>query len=281
MPEAILSIQSAVAYGHVGNAAAAFILQRLGFDVLRLDTVAFSNHPGRGKFRGATTESVRLRDLICGLQEQSLLERASTLLSGYLGTAENGEVVLEALSLMRKRHSAVLYCCDPVLGDRPKGLYVAPDIPELVRDRLLPEADLVMPNSFELELLTGHPVGDRGSAIAAARILADCGPETVVVTGLPTDDGIETLAVQRTSAWVVRTPLLTLPTSGAGDALSALFLARFIEKRDVPRALSLSVSALHLVLEHTAKMAADELRLIECQDLLPAPPRLFRAVRAE
>lgn len=281
MPEAILSIQSAVAYGHVGNAAAAFILQRLGFDVLRLDTVVFSNHPGRGSFRGSTTEPCRLRELISGLREQSLLERAHTLLSGYLGTAENGEVVLEALSLMRNARSPMLYCCDPVLGDRPKGLYVAPDIPALVRHRLLPAADLAMPNAFELELLTGHPVDGRTSAIAAARTLTDCGPKTVVVTGLPTDNGMETLAVRKEVAWVVRTPFLTLPTSGAGDALTALFLARFIEKRDVPRALSLSVSALHHVLEHTAEMAADELRLVDCQDLLPAPPRLFRAERVE
>lgn len=281
MPEAILSIQSAVAYGHVGNAAAAFILQRLGFDVLRLDTVVFSNHPGRGKFRGAATEPGRLRDLISGLGEQSLLQRANTLLSGYLGTAENGEVVLEALSLMRNGRSPVLYCCDPVLGDRPKGLYVAPDIPDLVRQRLIPAADLAMPNAFELELLTGHPIGDRRSAIAAARLLAESGPETVVVTGLSAATGMETLAVRKEAAWVVRTPFLTLPTSGAGDALTALFLARFIEKRDVSRALSLSVSALHQVLEHTTDVAADELRLVDCQDLLPAPPRLFRAERAE
>lgn len=275
MTEAVLSIQSAVAYGHVGNAAAAFILQRMGFDILRLDTVVFSNHPGRGQFRGAVTEAEDLRNLVRGLEEQELLERSGAVLSGYLGTAANGGVVLEALSLVRSGHRMAIYCCDPVLGDQPKGLYVAQDIPDFVRERLVPAADICTPNVFELELLTGIAVRDRQSALLAARRLRDIGPSVVLVSGLPTGEEIETLAVDGDAAWVVRTPSLTLPTSGAGDALTALFLARLLEKADTARALALSVSALHHVLERTVELQADELRLVGCQDLLPNPGRLF------
>lgn len=275
MPEAVLSIQSSVAYGHVGNASAGFILQRMGFDILRLDTVVFSNHPGRGRFRGTVTEDRHLRELLLGLDEQALLRRAGAVLSGYLGTAANGRVVLEALSLVRGEHGGALYCCDPVLGDRPKGLYVHRDIPAFVQEKLLHAADIVTPNVFELELLSGLPVTDRASAIGAARSMLGRGPAIVLVTGLPTEAGMETMALDAEGAWVVRTPSLVLPTSGAGDALTALFLARYLEKADLPRALSLAVSALHHVLERTCALKADELHLVDCQDLLPNPGRVF------
>lgn len=281
MSRTVLSIQSSVAHGHVGNAAAGFILQRMGLDVIRLDTVVFSNHPGRGGFRGAVVGPEALQELVRGLDDQALLGRADAVLSGYLGAAANGPVVLDALRRVRRDHPDALYCCDPVLGDRPKGLYVASDIPAFVRERLIPVADMATPNVFELELLTERPVTDRSSALAAAWSLLDRGPSILLVTGLPVEDRIETLAVDRESAWVVRTPALSLPTSGAGDALTALFLARHLEKPDLPRALSLSVSTLHRVLERTVETAGDELRLVACQGLLPAPTRLFRAEPAE
>lgn len=276
----VLSIQSSVAYGHVGNDAAAFALQRLGVEAWRLDTVTFSNHPAHGGFRGRATPADDLSALLDGLSERGFLGRCDAVLSGYLGTAANGAVVADAVARLRAHRPGAPYCCDPVMGDRPQGLFVAADIPEMFRSRLLPLADIATPNAFELERLTGLPATDRETALAAARSLLDAGPGLTVVTGLPAAGaGVETLAVTREGAWSAVCPHAAAPAFGAGDSFTAILLARWLEKRDPARALVFAVSAVHALLVETAKAGADELRLVAAQDAILAPPRLFAAER--
>jgi pyridoxine kinase len=279
MSKTILSIQSSVAYGHVGNSAAVFAMQRLGCDVLRLDTVAFSNHPAHGGFRGRPVPAEVLAELAEGLDERGFLGRCDAVLTGYLGLASNGNVVAGAVARSRTRNPAACYCCDPVMGDRPHGLYVAADIPACFRDRLVPAADIVTPNLFELELLTGQSIGDQPAAIVAARDLLRRGPSLVVVTGLPRDGGIDVLGVREDGVWLAGTPRVRAPAFGTGDAFTAIFLARYLEKPDVARALTLTVSAIYAIMQVTAETGADELRLIAAQDAILAPPRLFPAER--
>lgn len=279
MPQQLLSIQSAVAYGHVGNSAAVFTLQRLGFAVCRLDTVTFSNHPAHGGHRGEATPPARLRALVEGLDERGFLGRCDAALSGYLGTAGSGAVVAEAVARLRRARPDALYACDPVMGERPRGLYVAAELPALFRERLVPAADLVTPNLFELELLTGLPAESRDGALAAARALLARGPSLVLATGLEADARIGALAVSREGAWAAFSPRIAAPAHGAGDAFTAIFLARYLEKRDPARALSLAVSSMHAVMRATADSGADELQLVAAQDALVAPERLFAAER--
>ena len=279
MPKNILSIQSGVAYGHVGNSAASFVLQRLGYAVCRLDTVAFSNHPAHGGFTGGPTPPAVLGDLVGGLDSRGFLSRCDAALSGYLGTAQTGGVVADAVTRLRRGRPGALYCCDPVMGDHPRGLYVAQDIPELFRDVLLPLAQIATPNLFELELLTGLPVGTPADVRAAAEALLARGPALVLVTGLTAGSDIGALAVGRDGAWLAASPRIDIPAYGAGDSFTALFLARYLEKPDPARALSLAVSSLDAVMRATAANGGDELDLVAAQDALVAPPRLIPAER--
>src|ERR1700722_9823367 len=150
----VLSIQSTVASGHVGNAAAVFPLQCLGHEVWPIDTVRFSNHPGHGRFRGTVTPPDEVAALLQGMEELGLFARADAVLSGYLGDPGTAAVVAGAVEAVKRANPAALYLCDPVMGDGGQ-LFVDPAIPDLMRDRLIPLADIVTPNGFELGLLTG------------------------------------------------------------------------------------------------------------------------------
>lgn len=274
----ILSFQSAVTFGHVGNSAAIFALQRLGLEACPVDTVQFSNHPGHGAWRGNAHPAEALRDVVEGLEGAGLLEAFGAVLSGYLGLAETGAVVADAVRRLRRVHPAALYVCDPVMGDEDGGLYVAEGIPRVFADILLPMADIITPNCFELGVLTGGSIGTIEDAIGAARRLMERGTKAVVATSLPAGEGmIGCLAVNGEGAWMVRTPRLRFatPPNGGGDTLSALLLAHLLKGRDLPEALSMAVSSLYGVLEKTRAAGGRELALVAGQDEIALPARFF------
>ena len=157
MQPTILSIQSWVATGHVGNAAAMFPLQRLGAEVWAVHTVQFSNHPGHGGFAGQVFGGAAVREVVDGIEARGLLGACDAVLSGYLGDAGTGGAVLHAVDRVRALNPAALYCCDPVIGDTGKGVFVRAGIPELLAAQAVPRADVLTPNQFELEHLTGVP----------------------------------------------------------------------------------------------------------------------------
>ena len=278
----ILSIQSSVAYGHVGNAAAILPLQRLGFEVWPVNTVTLSNHPAHGGFRGRFSEADELRALIQGIVERGALARCDAVLSGYLGEAANGAVVLEAVAAVKRANPAALYCCDPVMGEKGRGVYVRQGIPEFFRDRALASADIVIPNPFELEFLSGRAIDGIASARDAARAILARGPRLVVVSGLPGPDGtIGVLAVTRDGAWLAETPMLEVAAHGAGDVFAALFLGHYLKRPSIGAALGRAVSAQYALMHATAraKGAPGDLALIAAQDAILAPKTLFKAKR--
>ena len=197
----VISIQSQVAYGHVGNSAAVFPMQMHGIDVIAVPTTLLSNRPGYPTIRGRVLDAQLVADLLLGIEERGAVDTAQMILSGYLGSAENAAVVADFVARAKARNPALLYCCDPVLGDRDRGLFVHADIPPLVRDLLCPLADIITPNHFEFEWLCGAKATTIDQVIEAARALMARGPSTVVVTSAElsdTPDGeIETLAVER------------------------------------------------------------------------------------
>jgi len=272
----VLSIQSSVAHGHVGNSAAVFALQRLGRDVMRVDTVRFSNHPAHGGFSGGAAPAEEIDALVDGLAERGFLAECGSVLSGYLGTAANGLAVCRAVERLRKLVPGALFACDPVLGDDPKGLFVAADIPDVMRDVLVPVADIVTPNRFELETLTGMPCDSRETVLAAARELLEWGPRLVVVTGLLFPRrAVESLAVTREAAWSVRQRRLEAPAFGAGDTFAAIYLGRYLEAPDPARALSLAAASVADILAVTE----GELALIPAQNAIVAPALVAAAER--
>lgn len=272
----VLTLQSGVAYGHVGNSGAAFALQRLGRDVVRIDTVRFSNHPAHGGFSGGPAPAAEIDAQIEGLAARGLLADIGCVMSGYLGTAENAAAVGRAVDAVRKVRPDVVYSLDPVMGDRPAGRFVAEDIPPAIIDGLAPKADVVTPNIFELEALTGLTIGDATDAVAAARKLAADG-KTVFATGLRVGDGVQTIAVSGAGAWSVTTPFSAAPAYGAGDAFAAVLQARLLAGAAPPEALSHAASAIYAVLQATEASGGRELALIPAQASLAAPPHMFAA----
>jgi len=276
----VLSIQSAVAYGHVGNAAAVFPLNCLGHEVWPIDTVRFSNHPGHGGFRGAVTPPAEIAALVDGLRALDALGRADALLSGYLGDPDTASVVAAAADDIKRANPAACYLCDPVMGDAGR-LFVKPEVPARLRAELVPRADIVTPNLFELGLLTDSAPTDLASAGAAARGLLRRGPRLVVVTGLTGADtpaaAIDTLVVTVERSWRVRAPRLARRFDGAGDCFAALLLGRLLNGDAPPRAVARAVSSLQPILEATGE--ARDLALIAARAAITKPPTIYKAER--
>jgi pyridoxine kinase len=280
----VLSIQSTVAYGRVGNRAAVPVLERLGHDVWPVDTVAFSNHPAHGAFRGRVVPAGEVAALIEGLDARGVLSRCDAVLSGYLGDPATATVVADAVGRVRSARADALYCCDPVIGEVGRGVYVRAGIPEAFRDHLVPLADIVTPNPFELELLTGMAPTTLGTARAAARALVNRGPGLVVATGLRPAEApgeLTVLAATRDSAWLIRHPRRAIRAWGTGDAFAALFLGAYLGRRDPGAALEHAVAALDGILAVAEAENADELPLVAAQDVLVRPRARFTAQRLD
>jgi pyridoxine kinase len=278
----VISIQSQVAYGHVGNSAAVFPMQMHGIDVVAVPTVLLSNRPGYTTIRGRVLEAQLIGDLLLGVEERGALDGTKMILSGYLGSPEIAAVVADFVARAKASHPALRYACDPVLGDRDRGLFVQSDIPPLVRDRLLPLADIITPNHFEFEWLCGAKASTTGQMLEAALTLLARGPSTIVVTSAELSDTpageIETLAIERTKAWRVRTPKLPISPSGTGDLFASLLVAARVRGSDTPQALSHAASAIYAVLERTAARGTEEMRIVESAEQLVRPTRQFEAV---
>ncbi|RIH83461.1 Pyridoxal kinase PdxY [Meiothermus luteus] len=289
LPRSILSIQSWVAYGHVGNAAAVFPLQRLGFEVWAIHTVLFSNHTGYGTWRGMPLPPEHLVEMVEGIAERGALAQCDAVLSGYMGSAGTAAAILSALERVRAQNPKALFCCDPVMGDVGRGIFVRPEIPPVLEAQVLPQADLLTPNQFELELLSGQPVRSLEEALGAAQKLRarmrPGGPRVVMVTSLlPKDlppNGIETLALGEEGAYRVRTPYIPLepPRNGTGDVIAALFLGHYLKTGRLVLSLENAVAATYRLLWLTHQLGTREIQLVAAQEEYANPSQRFPAER--
>ena len=273
----ILSIQSAVAYGHVGNSAAVFPLQRIGVEVLPVYTVNFSNHTGYGAWRGPLISPDDVRDVITGIEERGVLPQIDVVLSGYQGGEGIADVILDAVARVKAANPGAVYACDPVMGNAKSGCFVAPAIPDLLRDRVVPAADIVTPNQFELGYLTGTTPDSLESTLESVDLVRASGPSTVLVTSVERPDRpegtIEMLAVDDAGAWIVSTPLIPMKANGSGDVTAALFTAHYRATADAATALARTTSSVFDLLERTHESGERELQLVESQESY-ANPRL-------
>ncbi len=275
----ILSIQSHVAFGHVGNAASVFPMQRLGHEVWPIHTVQFSNHTGYGAWRGQVFDAGLIGECVEGITERGVLGSCDGVLSGYMGSADTGIAILDAVARVRAANAGALYCCDPVIGDVGRGVFVRPGIAEFMRDRAVPAADIVTPNQFELELLCGQETGTLAGVRQGLARLHAGGPRFVLVTSYlgetTPEDGIDLLASDGETLWRVRTPKLDVSVNGAGDAIAALFFVSLLQHRSVPDALAHAASAIFGLLRRTAEAGSRELAMVAAQDEFVRPSRIF------
>ena len=279
----LLSIQSSVAFGHVGNSAAVFPLQRLGIEAWAVNTVHFSNHTGYGEWAGPLLSAEDLRAVIQGVEDRGTLHRLAGVLSGYQGAEEVGAVVLDTVARVKELNPAAVYCCDPVMGDVGRGMFVRPGIPELMRDRVVPAADIITPNHFELDYLAGRPTSTVAEVLEAVESVRATGPRTVLVTSVLTEEtpegSVDVVVVSDDGAWSSRTPLLPISPNGCGDVTAAVFLAHLLRTGSAETALQRVTSTVFGILEKTLAAGTREIQLIAAQDVIADPPERFAPVR--
>ncbi|MGH3334025.1 MAG: pyridoxal kinase PdxY, partial [Nocardioidaceae bacterium] len=262
----VLSIQSLVAYGNAGNSAALFPLQRLGLEVWPVMTVHFSNHTGYGDWRGPLLTAGDIAEVIRGVEDRGALDRCDAVLSGYQGAEDVGSVILDAVATVKERNPGAIYFCDPVMGDVGRGFFVRPGIPEFMRDRVVPAADVITPNQFELGFLADTETSTLDDVLLAADKVRETGPGTVLVTSVLHDetpeDSLDMVVVSGDGAWTVRTPRLPINPPGAGDLTAAVFLANLLAGHDLPVALARTTSSVFAVMEATAMSGEREMQIV-------------------
>lgn len=274
----ILSIQSHVAFGYVGNSAAVFPLQRLGHEVWPVLTVNFSNHTGYGEWRGPVQSAADVAEVIAGIEDRGALSTVSAVLSGYQGDPAVGAVILDAVERVKAANPRSIYCCDPVLGDVGRGMFVRPGIPEFMRDRVVPAADVITPNHFELNFLAGvESTRTLAEVLDAVEVVRATGPSNVLVTSVVTTDphALELVAVSDEGAWAVTTPLLPITPNGGGDVTAAVYLSHLLSAGSTPEALGRTANTLFAILERTLASGRRELELVASQDDIAHPPTRF------
>ena len=279
----ILSIQSSVSYGHVGNLAAVFPLQRIGHEVMPIYTVMFSNHTGYGEWGGPLLTGDNVRDVVRGIDARGGLNDVQLVLSGYQGGNDIGDAILDAVALVKERNPEAVYACDPVLGSASSGCFVAPEVQSLIRDRVVPKADLITPNQFELGFLTGTDPHSLEDTLTSVDLVRARGPQTVLVTSVLRPDRpegtIEMLAVSNDGAWIVQTPQLPFKANGSGDVTAALFSAQYRGSGDAATALGNTAASVFELLENTLRSGQRELQLIESQDAYVTPKHSFEVTK--
>jgi pyridoxine kinase len=289
---AILSIQSHVVYGYAGNTAAVFPMQRLGREVWAVNTVEFSNHTGYGAWRGKVLGGELAEELVNGLDDRGVLSRCEAVLSGYLGDAAVARAVTVAVRQVRKAAPNALYCCDPVMGDTGRGFYVKPDIPGIFKNELVPLADIVTPNQFELEALTDIDIKNIDDARRAVGMVHEMGPGVVLVTsyrdGVSAGGQIGMLASDKNGIYSISTPELPIGVgmAGSGDITTSVFLSRYLETENLKKALELCTASIFGIIEASWQVHSDgdkpvlmELRIIQNQNEIDVPSRFFEAHR--
>jgi len=272
----VLSIQSHVAYGHAGNSAAVFPLQRLGFEVWPVPSVVLSNHTGYPSARGGSLPVAMIAEILAGIAERGAFAHCDAVLTGYVGDPALVPVLADTVQRVKAANPQAVFCCDPVLGNDTAGLYVKAGVAEALKEKLVPLADIVTPNRFELANLAGTSVSGAGEARAAAEKIRRRGPRTVVCTSLSERDGeIAVLAADNIGAWIVRTPKIADAAHGAGDAFTAMFLGRHLRGEATGAALGHAVSSIYTIIEATAAAGLPELALIAAQDAIAEAPQRF------
>lgn len=275
----ILSIQSHVAYGHVGNASAVFPMQRLGHEVWPIHTVQFSNHTGYGAWKGRVFDGGMIEECVEGIEMRGVLGSCDGVLSGYMGSSDIGEAILGSVAKVRAANPRARYCCDPVIGDVGRGVFVRPGIPEFMKSRAVPSADVITPNHWELDFLSGIETRTLAATRKAIAAVHDLGPGVILVTSLHTEetpeDSIDLVASDTERLFRVRTPRLPVSVNGAGDAIAALFFVHWLGGGSVADALARASASVYGLLKRTAAANSREILTVTAQDEFVSPTHRF------
>ena len=279
-PVDVISVQSQLVYGHAGNSAALPPMRMLGLRVAEVPTTLLANSPFYPTLRGRILPADWLADLLLGISERGLPQRAGMLLSGYFGSLANGEAFADWLEQVREQTPQLRDCLAPVIGDTHTGPYVEPALEQVFIERLLPQAWLVTPNAYELGRLTGRDSLQQDEAIAAARELLERGPEWVLVHSVAGAEGeLVTLAVSRDQIWRWSSPYLPVDVAGTGDVLMSLLISFLLRGDSFEQAVSRALAGVHSALEKTLAEDWEEFDVTSAAPAALADNGRFKAQR--
>ena len=264
--KSVLTIQSQVAGGRVGNSVAAFAIERLGVPVIALPTTLLGRRPDRGAPGGGPIPATVLTTMIEALEADGALARVGHILTGYIALPEQAEVILDAVRRVKDANPRAVWICDPVMGDAGNA-FVKPDIIEAIRKRLAPAADVLTPNHWELETLAGTPLPTMADVHSAARAFG----KPVIVTSAPSDTGVAIFYVAPTGSWLVAAPRLPEAPKGAGDLFAALYVGRRALGQSVVVALEAAAGATHDVIARSLLEGGGHLAIVAAQEKLEHP----------
>lgn len=281
----LLAIQSHVVFGHAGNSAAVFPMQRVGVNVWPLNTVQFSNHTQYGQWTGEVLAPEQIPALVDGIATIGELGNCDAVLSGYLGSAAQGRAILTGVARIKAVNPNALYLCDPVMGHPEKGCIVPAEVSDFLLDEAVAVADVLCPNQLELDSFCGRRAESLEDCVAMARSLLARGPKAVLVkhlayAGRKAED-FEMLLVTAEGSWHLQRPLLAFARQpvGVGDLTSGLFLARVLLGDSWVAAFEFTAAAVHEVLLETQACTSYELELVRAQDRIMHPRVRFEARR--
>jgi len=282
----VLSIQSHVAFGYVGNRAAVMPLNALGLETIAVHTVQLSNHTGYGAFKGEFFTAQHIQNVLDGVEERGLFPKIRAVLTGYLGDPTLGDIVLDTVQKIRDASGAsVLYTCDPVMGDVGRGFFVKDALPPFFKDKAIARADIITPNQFELEYLTDHPINSIEDAYKVCDKMHELGVEIVLLTSLEhkdtPDDQIEMMASTAKGRFLVTTPKIHFDPApnGSGDCTAALFCGHILKGCSVEQALCLTAGGIYGVFEKTKALGRRELALVQSQGDFDNPAHKFPIIK--
>jgi pyridoxine kinase len=278
----ILTVQSHVVYGYVGNKVATFALQRLGNEVLPINTLQFSNHTGYEKWHGQVFTAEHVEDVIIGLKENDMLYQCNAIITGYIGDESIGEVVLSAVDEIKSQNKSAIYCCDPVMGDTEQGFYVNADVQKYMRLKAISNADIITPNQFEASALANQKIETLEDAQLVARKLFSLGPRIIVITSM-FYSGMEFGAVANMvfdgiNFYICQTPYIASMNnvSGTGDLFASVFLSHYLKGNEIEQVLQMTVSSVYSIIEASSNQKnLNELSVVDNQGYLLNPQHFF------
>ncbi|MCK3654982.1 pyridoxal kinase [Pasteurellaceae bacterium Macca] len=281
----ILSIQSHVVYGYAGNKSATFPMQLLGVDVWALNTVQFSNHTQYGKWTGMVMPKEQIGEILRGIDDVGALTQCNAVLSGYMGSAEQVQEIVNAARFVKQRNPDTIYLCDPVMGHPDKGCIVAEGVKEGLVELAMAEADIITPNLVELRELTGLTVENFDQALQAVQAILAKGPKTVLVKHLSRvgkdPSQFEMLLANQTGIWHISRPLHAFDKEpvGVGDLTAGLFLANLLNGKSELDAFEHTANAVNDVMEVTHQSGCYELQTIAAREWIVSPKSRYQAVK--
>lgn len=281
----ILSIQSHVVFGYAGNKSATFPMQLMGVDVWALNTVQFSNHTQYGKWTGMVIPKEQIGEILRGIDEIDELKNCDAIVSGYLGSAEQVDEIINAVKMIKSKNPTALYLCDPVMGHPDKGCIVADGVREGLINIAMPQADIITPNLVELRELSGLTVENFAQAVEAVKVILTKGPKKVLVKHLSrvgqNPDKFEMLFATAEGIWHISRPLyeFTKEPVGVGDLTAGLFLANKVNGKSDLEAFEHTANAVNDVMYTTSQKGTYELQIIAARDLIVNPTSQYKAVK--